>query len=148
MFITFTICKYRCNYLYVSKLIINVCLFIASELIFQVNKYSWVNCKGWGELDICRLSLMCQGYDDHIYRYRFLPYYFERSIDILIFISLLFMLLAFMSFKLKIFNLFTGHLNWNINILFQMKYSQKPPIPPPAKKEKKKFSYFIMLMPF
>lgn len=81
---------------------------------------------------------MCQGYDDHIYRYRFLLYYFERSINILIFISLLFMLLAFMSFKLKIFNLFTGHLNWNINILFQMKYSQKPPIPPPpAKKEKK-----------
>lgn len=37
MFITFTICKYRCNYLYVSKLIINVCLFIASELIFQVS---------------------------------------------------------------------------------------------------------------
>lgn len=55
-----------------------------------------------------------------------------------------------MSFKLKIFNLFTGHLNWNINILFQMKYSQKPPTHPQKKKKRKKkdFSYFIMLMPF
>lgn len=82
---------------------------------------------------------MCQGQEDHIYRYSFLLYYFERSIDILIFISLLFMLLAFMSFKLKIFNLFTGHLNWNINILFQMKYSQKPPTHPQKKKKKKRF---------